>query len=762
MWTKTLTITMAASKRNDDEQRQRQQYDKSLATLLSDQGHEELFIETIQHVASSMRHDIQSLFSAFNAIKNDEDGHIEIRLDDSLVDNSMESSNEPAMPDAWSTNPNMTSKQDHESTKQQAKAHKQQAKYQKQIVKRKEKRQASETKKREKDEAAIEKEVRSEEFRELRDKSLQHFDAWSTQGLGRITDELRLEMQEQQSLQDQPGKAKSLIDLPEPHRVLILHSCLLLLLGLEYYPSESRIFLKRLLSDLDLANNVLVREESKVAQGLAHAATSEMNADEETKRRVHKKKVARRWMIGAGAAVGATLIGVTGGLAAPLLAAGVGGAMAGIGLGSTAVATYLGALAGSASLIGALFGAYGGKMAGELVGNYAKEVSDFAFIPVRQSTFTRDAASRRLRVAIGISGWVAEDADVVKPWQFIGKDGFESYALRWELETLLDMGHAMGAYAQSAAWGFAKGQVVSKTAFATLSAALWPLAVARAARLIDNPFSLALQKSVKAGRVLADALCNKVQGERSVTLLGYSMGARVIVSCLEELAKRKAFGIVENVIVAGAANSRDTKVWRRIRSVVSGRVVNAYSTNDHLLAFLFRAHNLTAGVAGLMPVEGIYGVENVDVSPIVSSHFQYRFMSGQIMSACGFEDIDHQAVEREIEWMQKQTAQVHKKRAEKERIAREEDLTPEQEAKKMEEQLQQMKKPRKVKVDDAMNGVKQKFSNMSISRREKGDGADEYNMDVSTKANGSKTKPLGLKGSKSTGKALGGFVPGPV
>jgi len=751
----TSHVAMVATKRDDDKERQRQQYDESLATLLSDLGHEELFIETIQNVASSMRNDIENLFTASNSIKNDEHDHIETRLDDSVTGTSMENSNEPMMLDAWSNDRNMTSKQEHETTKQQAKA-------QKQIVKRKEKKQVSETKKREKDEAAIEKEVSSDEFCELRNKSLQHFDTWSTQALGRITGELRLEMQEQESLEDQPGKAKSLIDLPEPHRVLILHSCLLLLLGLEHYPSESRIFLKRLLSHLDLAGNVLVREESKVAQGLAHAASSEMNADEETKQRIRKKKVARRWMIGAGAAVGATLIGVTGGLAAPLLAAGVGGAMAGIGLGSTAVATYLGALAGSAPLIGVLFGAYGGRMAGELVGNYAKEVSDFAFIPVRQSTFTRDAANRRLRVAIGISGWVTEDSEVVKPWQFIGKEGFESYALRWELDTLLDMGQAMGAYAQSAVWGFAKGQIVSRTAFASLSAALWPAAVARAARLIDNPFSLALQKSVKAGRVLADALCNKVQGERPVTLLGYSMGARVIVSCLEELAKRKAFGIVENVLIAGAANSRDTKVWRRIRAVVSGQIVNAYSTNDYLLAFLFRTHNLTAGVAGLMPIEDVYGVKNVDVSSIVSSHFQYRFMSGQIMSACGFDDIDHQAVDREIKQMQKHSAQVSKKQAEKERTAREESLTPEKEAKQMEEQLRQKKRPRKEKMDDAMNGVKQKFSNMSINRREKGNNANEYNMDVSRDANGSKTKPSGLKGSKATGKALGGFVPGPV
>lgn len=756
---------MVGSKRDHQEQRQhQQQHDESLATLLSGAGHEELFIETIQQVASSMREDIESVFTVPNAPEKEEDDDIEIRLDDaSSTDGDVEASHEPMMSDTWGNEPGVSFKEKEKATKQRQKAEKQHVKAQKQIVKRKQKQQASEIQQREKEQTAIRKEINSEEFRELQVTSLQHFDAWSTQALSRITDELRLEMNEQDIHDDGRGKVNSISDLPEAHRILVLHSCLLLLLGLEHYWSESRVFLKRLLSHLNLPKAILVKEESKVAQGLAHVADSGMNADEETKKRIHDKKVARRWMIGAGAAVGATLIGVTGGLAAPLLAAGVGSAMAGVGLGSTAVATYLGAMAGSAPLIGALFGAYGGKMAGEMVGNYAKEVSDFAFIPVRKSTFTKDAANRRLRVAIGVSGWMTEPADVVKPWQFIGKEGFESYALRWELETLLDMGQAMGAYTQSAAWGFAKSQAVAQTTFATLSAALWPLGVARAARLVDNPFLLALQKSVKAGRVLADALCNKVQGERPVTLLGYSIGARVIVSCLEELAKRKAFGIVENVVTAGAANSRDTKVWRRIRAVVSGRVVNVYSTNDFFLAFLFRTHDLIGGVAGLGPVRRVSGVENVDVSSIVNSHFQYRFMTGQIMSACGFEDIDHHAVEREIERMQDEDAQVRKKRAEKERLAREEGLTPEEEARRMEEQFQQKRKPAKEKVDDAMSGVKEKFSKMSMGRRgERSDGTNDYNMDVSTQANGSKTKQVGTKGAKSTGKAIGGFVPGPV
>jgi hypothetical protein len=452
-----------------------------------------------------------------------------------------------------------------------------------------------------------------------------------------------------------PAVETQLSQLEEGKRALILHSMVLILLSLEHYSAHSRILNLYITSSLKLHLSVLKKDEETVAQGLLEAASQQLNADAETKKAADASQTARKWKVGLASVAGAALIGVTGGLAAPLLAAGVGSVMGGIGLGATAAAGYLGTLAGSSVLVGGLFGAYGARMTGRAMDDYARQVEDFAFIPIHRSQDPKhqDNESRRLRVAIAVSGWLRESEEVSKPWRYIGK-GTEGFALRWELEALLKLGHSLETFVTSAAWGYAKKKIIEQTVFATLTAALWPLGLLRIASVLDNPFSVAKYRAEKAGEVLADALINKVQGERPVTLVGYSLGARLIYSCLQKLAERRAFGLVENVVLVGAPCPSDVADWRRIRSVVSGRVVNVFSKQDFILGFLYRTSSVQLGVAGLQPVVGVHGIQNVDVSELVDGHLQYRYLTGSILRKIGFEDVDIKEVEHAEAEMKKQ------------------------------------------------------------------------------------------------------------
>lgn len=288
---------------------------------------------------------------------------------------------------------------------------------------------------------------------------------------------------------------------------------------------------------------------------------------------------------------------------------------------------------------------------GELMDNYAKEVEDFKFIPLekdRGADFTSSATSksasedpqsdkenRRLRVTIGVNGWLNSEDDVTKPWRVLDSSS-EVFALRYEMKTLLSLGTALQDLVSSFAWKTLKVEIIKRTALATLWAALWPIQVLAAASNVDNPFSRASNRSKKAGRLLADALINRVQGERPVTLIGYSLGATAIHACLQSLAERQAFGLVDNVVIMGTPAPSDAAHWRTLRCVVSGPIFNVYSENDMILGFVYRMHSLALGVAGLQAIEGVNGIQNVDLSERVSGHLRYPALTGEILRTCGF------------------------------------------------------------------------------------------------------------------------------
>ncbi|KAE8444440.1 hypothetical protein EG329_000531 [Mollisiaceae sp. DMI_Dod_QoI] len=477
-----------------------------------------------------------------------------------------------------------------------------------------------------------------------------------------------------------PPTSTALYALSKDKRILLLHSMLLLLLSLEHYLGHSRILLLHISSSLHLPLHILIEQEVKVAQGLLEAA-KHMSGSEETQKRSDENKVSRRWKVGLAGVAGAAVIGVTGGLAAPLVAGAIGSIMGGLGLGATTAAGLLGALAESGVVVGSLFGAYGGRMTGKMMDVYAKEVEDFAFLPLKGKRRDPLPEDRRLRVTIGVSGWLTQKEDIITPWRALGKES-EVFALRWELEALTKLGSSLESVVKSAAWSVAKKEIIARTIFASLLDALWPIALLKVSKVVDNPFSVAKNRADKAGLVLADALINKAQGERPVTLIGYSLGARLIYSCLMSLAERRAFGLVESVVLMGTPAPSDAAVWRALRSVVSGRLVNVYSENDYILAFLYRTSAIQFGVAGLQEAQDVKGIENINVSEMVSGHLRYQYLVGSILEKIGFEDIDVEEVAREEETL----ALLEKEEKEQERKQGKE-IDPEKEAAEMEKEV---------------------------------------------------------------------------
>ncbi|KAI0384044.1 DUF726-domain-containing protein [Hypomontagnella monticulosa] len=442
-----------------------------------------------------------------------------------------------------------------------------------------------------------------------------------------------------------------LTTVPLDDRKEVLSATLILLLSIGNYSAYSRTFICYLTSALEVPPKFLDAEEMEIATTMVEAATKAeqqqggMSAEAEAQKRRDEGQVSRFWKVGLASVAGAAIIGVTGGLAAPAVAGVIGGLMGSVGLGG--LASFLGIFWMNGALVGTLFGAFGAKMTGGMVDQYAKEVEDFKFLPLRAEwgegwSNPEEAdgpAARRLRVTIGINGWLAAEDDVTKPWRALG-DETEVFALRYEMKSLMALGDKLRGLVTSAAWKAVRAEILQRTVLATLQGALWPIFLLSSASNIDNPFSLAKNRSEKAGKILADALINKVQGERPVTLVGYSLGARVIFACLRVLADRKAFGLVDTVVLIGAPVPSNTGYWEMMRTVVSGKLFNVYSENDFILGFLYRATSMQLGIAGLQPIGGdIEGVENLDLSNEVTGHLRYPELTPKILARCGFPDV---------------------------------------------------------------------------------------------------------------------------
>ena len=164
-----------------------------------------------------------------------------------------------------------------------------------------------------------------------------------------------------------------------------------------------------------------------------------------------------------------------------------------------------------------------------------------------------------------------------------------------------------------------------------------PVVLTKLAYLIDNPWTVSLDRANSAGLILADSLIDRNLGTRPITFVGYSLGSRVIFSCLKELARKGAFGLVQNVYLFGSPIVVKKDEYLKARSVVAGRFVNGYAKNDWILGYLFR---LTSGgisrVAGLGPVEDIPRLENVDVTELVPGHMAYRTAMPRLLREVGW------------------------------------------------------------------------------------------------------------------------------
>ncbi|KAF2836319.1 DUF726-domain-containing protein, partial [Patellaria atrata CBS 101060] len=433
------------------------------------------------------------------------------------------------------------------------------------------------------------------------------------------------DMPEVRTFEQLPDTKKIDIDL----RWTVLCDLFLVLIADSVYDSRSRQLLERVGKSLGVEWVEICRFEKRVTDALEmQEASSQENWNEEDHMESRKKAARNRrlMMMGLATVGGSLVIGLSAGLLAPVIGAGLAAGFTTIGV--TGTAGFL-AGAGGTAMIATTGVLTGGTVAVRATSRRMGAVKTFEYRPLHNN--------KRVNLIVTISGWMNGKIDDVRlPFSTVDPLMGDIYSVLWEPEMLQSMGDTMNILATEA---LTQGlqQILGSTFLTVLMAGLQlPLILTKLSYLIDNPWAVSQARADAAGLILADSLVARNLGVRPVTLVGFSLGARVIYSCLIELAKKGAFGLIQNVYLFGSPVVAKKDEYLKAKSVVPGRFVNGYATNDWILGYLFRA---TSGgimrVAGLAPVE-VPGIENYNVTDFVPGHMAYRPSMPRLLREVGW------------------------------------------------------------------------------------------------------------------------------
>lgn len=429
-----------------------------------------------------------------------------------------------------------------------------------------------------------------------------------------------------------PGVSTSLSSADEKVtldiRWTVLCDLFLVLIADSVYDARSRVLLETVAIHLGFGWLDVVKFEQRVSEALEIQEDVEKMEQQEIIESRQKSSRRRRYvMVGLATLGGGLVIGLSAGLLAPVIGAGLGAAFSTIGISGTA--GFLGGAGGAAVITtgGVLTGS---GIAATGMARRTRVVRTFDLLPLHNN--------KRVNCIITVPGFLNGQLDDTRlPFSVLDPVVGDVFSVLWEPEMIRETGSALRIMTTEILSQIGQTVLAATAMTALMTALQWPIILTKLGYLIDNPWNNALDRARAAGSVLAGVLIQRHLGVRPITLIGFSLGSRVIFYALLELARQKAFGIVQDVFLLGATLTASQKTWLQVRAVVSGRFVNAFARNDWVLNYLFRATSGGVGtVAGLRPVENIPGLENVDVTDKIAGHTSYRMFMPLILDQLGF------------------------------------------------------------------------------------------------------------------------------
>ncbi|KAG8902612.1 hypothetical protein FRC00_008704 [Tulasnella sp. 408] len=426
------------------------------------------------------------------------------------------------------------------------------------------------------------------------------------------------------------------------------------------YTPATRALLWYSLSLLQIPHEHLLVAEDHVSQGLyAELKNAEMKAKSEAARKEQSEGWGGKWgrlaaTVG-GVIIGGVAIGMTGGLAAPAL---------------LPLLPFL--TAGSAPIVlGTLFGLTGGGLAGLRVNKRWAGVDVFDFVQIvgggedsdpdsvarnKDTGSVEKAQAPSLVATIVIPGLLIEKETEALDGLRACTDLFsaprrDTFVLNHSPQEMLSAGRTLHNWVMNKLLGKVKGkikgEIIKRAALSTVYGVVaLPMSIYQTTGMVvDNEWIRACDRAKKAGRLLAEVLQKKVQGDRPIVLIGVSLGALTLFEALTTIAEHstpEASPLLDTAIFISLPAAPGDGEWKQVRSAVARRLVNAYCTTDLVLAGVGRLHEVLGGggwsdMAGLRPI-GKEGIEDVDLSDVIDGHFELNPKIKEVLDAVAVND----------------------------------------------------------------------------------------------------------------------------
>lgn len=223
-------------------------------------------------------------------------------------------------------------------------------------------------------------------------------------------------------------------------RWTILCDLFLVLIADSIYDARSRVLFERVGKSLGIDQIDICRFERKVTEALEmqqQAERENWNEDEhmETRRKLALKK--RYIVMGLATVGGGLVIGLSAGLLAPVIGAGLAAGFTTIGV--TGTSSFL-AGAGGAAIITAGSATSGGIIGARAANRRTGSVKTFEYRPLHNN--------KRVNLIVTISGWMTGKVDDVRlPFSTVDPVMGDMYSVLWEPEMLTSMGDTINILA---------------------------------------------------------------------------------------------------------------------------------------------------------------------------------------------------------------------------------------------------------------------------------------------------------------------------